>query len=257
MSRWKRILRYLGLLLGLGYVSLWVVFQPSHERKWVPGHAVLPHISADASSTVTITGFRDFEWYVADEAHESYTTQTFPLNSITRVDVLISHFSEYEGIAHIFLSFVRSDGEEVVVSLEARREEGEAYSPLLGTLRQYEMLYVVGSARDLIDARVGVRDERVYRYHTIATPEKAQALFGLLATDINDLHTAPRMYNTLTHNCTNEITRKVEMISEVEFPLSWKTVLPGYFDEVLYELALIPTDDTFEQVKERARLELH
>jgi Domain of unknown function (DUF4105) len=253
MTYWKRTVGYLLIVLVLGYLTTWVVFQPSHERTWTTGHQVLPQVVFDTDRVVTITGFRDFEWHTAADAQEHYRTRTVLLDSIKQVDVLISHFSTYEGIAHIFVSFGLTDGEEIVVSLEARREQGETYSPLLGMLRQYEMIYVVGSARDLINARAELRGERLYRYHTIATPLQAQALFSALADDINGIYTTPRMYHTLTHNCTNEITRKVERISAVAFPLSWKTVLPGYFDEVLYDLALIPTTDTFETTKERAR----
>lgn len=234
----------------LGYIVLFLTFQPSHNRNWELGHEKLPHLSYSSSSTIaTIENYRDFNWTSVKEAEVNYTTRDFDLSKIQTVDVFISHFDDFEGLAHIFLSFGLTDGEHIVVSLETRREVGENFSPLLGVLRQFEIIYVVGSERDIVGVRTGHRNERVYLYPTTASPEKAQALFAKLTTAFNDVYETPRMYNTLTHNCTNELTRPVESISDVNFPLTWKTILPGYFDEILYELGLIDNSVDFITTK--------
>jgi hypothetical protein len=165
------------------------------------------------------------------------------------VDVVISHFAEFEGLAHIFLSFGFTDGRHVSISLESRREKGEKFSPFWGMLDQFEIIYVVATDRDLIGLRTGHRNERVYIYPTVATPEKAQKLFVRLAENINAIYEKPVMYNTLMHNCTNEITREVEGISTIDFPLTYKSILPGYFDEVLYEVKVIDTKKSFEETR--------
>jgi len=240
------------VIVGLFYLVLFFVFQPSHDRDWELGHEALPKITYfDTRSFVTIDNFRNFNWTSVKEAEVSYETRNFDLDQMTGVDVLISHFDDFEGLAHIFLSFGFEEGERVVVSLETRRESDETFSPLLGILRQFEIIYVVGSEEDIVGVRTGYRDERVYLYPTKATPEQARQLFGLLVEDINGVYEKPRMYNTLTNNCTNELTRPVEVMSEVDFPLTWKTILPGYFDEVLYDLELIDTSQTFAEIKSR------
>ncbi len=237
------------LLFWLGFfLILQVLFQPSHNRDWEIGHEALPTISF-ADGTVTIDNFRNFDWYEEYKANAIYETISFKEEDIQSVDVFISNFAEFQGLAHIFLSFGLKNGQYVTVSLETRRESDEKFSPILGILRQYEIIYVVGSERDLVGARTGPRDERVYLYPTKATPEQAKRLFRLLAEDINTIATEPRMYNTLTQNCTNEITRRVEEVADVSFPLSWKTVMPGYFDEVLYEMGIIDTSVPFAEIK--------
>ena len=153
-------------------------------------------------------------------------------------------------MAHIFLSFGFANNEYVVVSLETRREIGETFSPILGILRQFEIIYVVGSEEDIIGVRTDVREnERVYLYPTIATPEKARALFMALAKDINETYTKPKMYNTLLNNCTNGITRRVEDIADINFPLlgklSYLVTLTRYF----YEMNLIESSESFDQIK--------
>lgn len=225
-----------------------IAFQPSHDRDWELGQEQLPRFVFH-ENILTIENFRNFDWQSETDAVSYYEKRTFNLVDITSVDVFISHFDDFEGLAHIFLSFGFSDGRHIVVSLETRREKGEKFSPIFGVLRQFEIIYVVGSEKDIVGLRTDIRDERVSLYRTIASPEKSRDLLLKIADDVNGIYTQPRMYNTLTNNCTNALTRRVEDISDVKFPLTWKTVLPGYFDEVLYEMRLIPQYGDFAETK--------
>ncbi len=248
----QRRLLYVVVLFSVLYLVLYASFRPSHERAWELGQEVLPSIEVKENGEITVTNFRNFDWQKEGSTTPRYETRTFSLDTLETVDVLISHFADFEGLAHIFLSFGFADGEHLIVSFETRREMGEKFSPILGVLRQFEIIYVVGSEQDIIGVRTDVREgERVYMYPTKATPEKAKELFLALTHDINELSRTPRIYNTLFHNCTNEITRRVESISDVVFPLTWKTVLPGYFDEVLYEMELIQSDLSFDEIKRK------
>ena len=255
MSIRKKIFRSFGFIvvsLAVFYIVILLLFRPSHDREWQLGHEALPQIVySTESSQISIANYRNFAWTEVNAADIQYETRSFDLDQMSGVDVIISHFDDFEGLAHIFLSFGFTDGNQVVVSLETRRESDESFSPLLGILRQYEMIYVVGSEKDVVGVRTGHRDERVYLYPTKATPEQARRLFDLLAVKINDVYNAPTMYNTLTNNCTNELTRSVEEMSDIDFPLTWKTILPGYFDEVLYDLELIDGEGAFSAVKDR------
>ena len=240
----------LAILIGGLYIALFLTFQPSHDRNWELGHEELPLIAySTTSNEITIENYRNFHWTGTTSADIAYETVSFDLDTITGVDVFISHFDDLEGLAHIFLSFGFTDGTHAVISVETRREDDEAFSPLKGILRQYEIIYVVGSEADIVGVRTGHRAERVHLYPTRATPEQARELFNLMAVEINDVYHTPRMYNTLTRNCTNELTRAVEKMSTIDFPITWKTILPGYFDEVLYELQLIDTDKPFDEIK--------
>ncbi|MBP9728063.1 MAG: DUF4105 domain-containing protein [Candidatus Moranbacteria bacterium] len=237
-----------GSALLLCVIGFFLLVRPSHDRDWELGQERLPRFVRDGD-TLRVENFRNFPWTGEMESIVRYETRSFDLASVQTLDVFISHFDDFEGLAHIFLSFGFSDGEYLVVSLESRREVGEEFSPILGLFRQYEIIYVVGSEEDLVGARVGVRNERVYRYPTVATPDQARALLLRFGEDINSVYEEPRFYHTLLHNCTNELTRRVEEMSQVDFPLSWKSVLPGYFDEVLYEMGLIQKVGSFADTK--------
>ena len=244
-----------GLIFAIGsIVALYGVplalFQPSHDRDRELGQEALPYIAMDDTGTITITKFRNFDWRKEGAVSPRYESRTFHSRDLNRVDVFISHFDDFEGLADIFLSFGFANSQHLVVSLETRRENDEAFSPSRGIFRQFEIIYVVGSEEDIVGLRTDVREgERVYLYPTKATEKQSRDLFVAIANDINDVHGKPRIYNTLTRNCTNELARRVEDISTVRFPITWKTILPGYFDEVLYRIAIIENEAPFDKVK--------
>ncbi len=249
----KRIFKffaYFFVAIFVFAISLNFIFKPSHDREWEFGQEKLPRILFEDVNVVKIENYRDFDWKKDGTADQNYITKEFDFNKLDSVDVFISHFDKFEGLAHIFLSFGFKDNGHVVVSLETRRETDEEFSPLLGILRQFEIIYVVGSERDIVGLRTNVRGERVYLYPTKATPEQAKTYFKLVAEDINAIYEKPRIYNTLTHNCVNELTRRAEQVSGLDFPIfTLESILPGYFDKVLYDLKLISTEENFEETK--------
>jgi hypothetical protein len=259
--------------LGLLAFGVWLFFQKaSHDRAWEVGQEKLAHFVFDGDN-FEIRNYRNFDWEKNTEGKASlvmdscsvenelskkgicYEARKYKLSDIETVNVIISHFDDFEGLAHIFISFVMKEGENIVMSMETRRELGEEFSPWLGMMRQFEIIYVVGSESDIIGLRTRVRGERVYVYPTIANEDKAQKLFLSLAKEVNAIYENPKMYHTLTSNCTNEITRRVEEISTLDFPLTWKTVLPGYFDEILHEMKVIPADKSFEEIKAQYKVD--
>lgn len=255
--RRKKILRASAVAIALCvvmYLVLVVSFRPSHDRDWELGQERLPRFTFQ-DEQLTIENFRNFDWKGEGIANVRYETRVFDVRDIRSVDVFISHFDTFEGLAHIFLSFGFSDGRHIVISMETRREVGEHFSPILGVLRQFEIIYIVGSEQDIVGLRTDIRDERVYLYRTIASPLQARELLLKIAEDVNSIYEEPRMYNTLTHNCTNALTRRVEDISEVKFPWTWKTILPGYFDEVLYSMNLIAPAGDFQEMKRQSLID--
>ncbi len=250
----KRIFVYVILLVLIIFSAVVLSKKPSHDRDWELGQEKLPKIEID-DNLITVKNLRDFDWQ-KEGTEVNYIEKTFDLNKLDGVDVVISHFSDFEGMAHIFLTFRFEDNENIAISVETRREDFEEFEPIKGLFRKFEIIYVVATEEDLIGVRTNVREdgrgERVYLYPTIATPEKSQELFKLLAEDINNVYDNPTFYNTLFNSCINTITRRVEEISILEFPITYKTILPGFFDEVLYEIGVFPKNNlTFEEFKKK------
>lgn len=236
-------------------LNTWLV--PTHNRVWELGQDRLPVARLDGN-ILTIDYVRDFTWRLEngeEQADERYETRAYHLDQVKGIDVFISHFSSFEGLAHIFLSFTFAEGDPLVLSVESRRDAGESFSPLLGLMAQYELMIVAGTERDLVGVRGHIRHERVYRYPTVATPEIARELLLELVKDMQAIEREPRFYHTLANNCTNFVTRKVAAVTDVEFPLTWKTIFPGYFETVLLKLGLLQFGENEAWEKEKYRLQ--
>ncbi len=205
---------------------------------------------------LTVHNIRDFK-HQADSFTENYITETYDLEKIKNVWFIVSHFSETnEGLAHTFLSFEFEDDKFLAISIEARREKNESYSPLKGILKQYEMLYVVGTEEDLLKLRTEIRDEKVYLYPANTTPEKSRKLLLSFMDRMNQIHDKPEFYNTILNNCTNQIIKHIETFSDKDFPFfSWNIFMPGYSDEVAYEMELIPHDLPLEEIQKKYRVD--
>ena len=80
---------------------------------------------------------------------------------------MLSTFSDWQGPAHAFLSFGFNTGkgmEYVSISVEARKEKGEDYSPFVGLFKQYELNYVVADENDVVKLRTNYRKDPVYLF---------------------------------------------------------------------------------------------
>lgn len=237
------IISLIFILIGL------VLFRkPTHNRVWELGQEKLARIEIK-NSRAKIINFRNFDWMGNNLANINYSQEIFDLEKISGMDLAISHFSKFEGMAHVFIVFRFEDNNNIVISVESRREKGEHYSPLLGLFREFEIIYVVGSERDIVGLRTDIRKEKVKLYPVSLKKEEAKRLLLLIAKDINNIYTNPAFYNTFLNNCANVITRKIEHILNIKIPFGWGTFLPGYIDKVFYKLKLIPADKPFEEIK--------
>jgi hypothetical protein len=247
---WNALLAVAGTLV-VAYVALRLTTRPSHDRAWRPEQAVLPRVSFDGDR-VHVRNVRDFTFRSATDFTPAYREHTYDLRKLERVWFVLSPFNrEWRGPAHSFLSFQFADGQYVSVSVEARRQAHEAYSPLKGTLRQYELMYVIGEERDVIGVRAVTNDDPVYLYPARATPQQARALFVAMMKRAQRIEREPVFYNTFTNNCTTNILDPVNELLDKDIPISVGTVLPGYSDKLAFQRGLIDTDLTLEQARAR------
>jgi hypothetical protein len=168
--------------------------------------------------------------------------------------LIIVPFADMPQIAHVMLSFGFANDEYVAVSVEIRKEKGEQYSPVAGFLRKYELMYVVGDERDLIQLRTIYRLDDVYVYRTRATPEQARLLFADMLRRANKLTKEPEFYNTLTNNCTTNVVDHINKLWPNRIAYNLQLLLPGYSDRVAFELGLLDTDKSFEETRAAARV---
>ncbi len=214
---------------------------PSNQRAWRADLAVVPYADFDGDQ-VTVHNVRDFVYQNDEEFVVNYLDEQFDLNQIETVDFLVVPFKNAPSLAHTMLSFGFRDGRYLGVSVEARLEEGEEYSPIAGALRQYELIYVIATERDLIGRRTRHRAVDVYLYPTKATRVQARALFVDVMKRANKLASEPEFYDTITNNCTSNIVRHINRLQPGRIPFDFRVLLPGYSDQLAHELGLLDTD---------------
>lgn len=219
----------------------WLGIRPRNDRDWHPYQQVLAHAEFQGDSVV-IRDLRNFRFAAEGGFTPGYEDRTLRLQDLDSLWFVLSPFSEWKGPAHTMLSF-GFGSEYVTVSIEARKEAGEAYSPWKGLLKRYELMYVVGDERDLVGLRTEQYGDDVYLYPVRATPEQARALFLEMMQEANALYERPKFYNSILSACGSGIARHVNRIAgKRAIPLSYKVLLPAYSDELLMDLGLIETD---------------
>lgn len=242
------------VVLAVSGAAVLTATQPRADRAWVPQHAVMTHADVRGSS-VALHRMRSFTYTAEDRFTAAYVDRAYDLDKLESVWFIVTPFSKHwRGPAHTFVSFGFSDSQYVAISVEARREPGETYGPLVGLFKQFELIYVIGDERDLIGSRAAFGGYDVYVYPIRTTRERIRALFLEMTARANALAASPEFYNTLTNNCTSNVVAHVNNIAPRRVPRGIKTILPGYADEVAYSLGLIDNALTLDEARRRFRV---
>ncbi len=236
-----------------------MILTPSHNRNWRDENAKISEIIFDKNSDeITVINFRDFysSKNTDDFIVQNWTTETFDMNELESVDFILSHFHSLHGLAHSFLVFNFKDGKNLAISVETRLEKKVEYSPFSGLFNQYEIIYIVGSTRDLIDSRTGYRHEEVYLYKTVADKKVSRMIFESFAKEINNLNKAPQFYNTAFNNCMTSIVPHIEDATGEKIWWTWKFLLPGFADKKAFNLGFLanPKNLPFEKLQAESKL---
>ena len=230
-------------------VLLWMTNHPSMNRTWATDQEQMPVVTF-SEQQVTIQNMRHATYRTTEDYDINWVTKTYDLDQITRMDFMIETLTTW-GVAHTLMTFGFANGDYVAISVEVRKEVGETYSPLKGIYKQYELMYVIADERDLIGLRANVRKDPVYLYPVKVTPEQTRAMFVSMLKRAHQLGENPEFYNTLNSTCTTNIVRHMEELTQEKLPLDMRVLLPGYSDELVFELDLIDTDLLLEDARKR------
>jgi hypothetical protein len=219
----------------------------------VPELKVLARADIDGDK-VTIHNVRNCEFFSYRDCLVDHYDKTYDLSQLETVDFVMIPFAENRAIAHTMLSFGFADGDRVGVSAEVRLEKGESYGAAVGLFNQFELIYVVADERDLLPVRAEHRNVDVLLYRTTATPEQSKKLFLDVLKRVNQLHDKPEFYDTFSNNCTTNIVRHINTLAPGRVPFDYRVLLPGYADNLAYDLGLIDNSLPFAEVRRRARI---
>lgn len=246
----RRILAAVAVVVATA-VAVWVSIRPRSDRTWIVEHAVLPEAVVEGP-LVRVRNVRNFAYTARDRFTPGYEDRTYDLDKLVSVWYVLTPFSmDWRGPAHSFVSFGFADSQFVAISVEARREPGETYGALAGLFKRFELFYVVGDERDLVGRRAVFDEDRTYVYPIRAKPERMRAMFLAMLERANRLRARPEFYNSLTNNCTSNVIAHVNQIAPRTVPSGFKTILPGYTDEVAFQLGLIDTELDLEGARQK------
>lgn len=249
LSLRKKVLLGL-LLLVVVWVSVLLISRtPSNDRDWSLDQTVLPYAEF-SGDTITVRNIRNFSYQSRDEYTPAYYDKTVLLQDVVSVDYIVEPLASVAA-AHTLLSFGLRDGSHIAISVEIRKEVGEEFSPAKGIFEEYELMYVVVDERDALTLRAIHRDNPVYIYPTVATPEVAQTLFKDMLTRATRLRSEPEFYNTLTNTCATNIADHINAVVPDTIGWDYRLLLPMESDTLAQELGLIDVSLSIEELRER------
>lgn len=244
----------LALVAIMALAAFFLMRSPSNDRAWQEHLSVLarPSVSADRSR-VAFESIRNFAYDESGVVSRGYLSRDYEVAAVSGVRFILEPFPELPAFGHTFLVFEFDNAEPVAFSIESRLEEGERYSVGTGLLNSYELAYTWGTERDFLTRRAVMLGNELYGYPLALSREDAQDVFIALAEATAELEAAPRFYNTLAHNCTNELANIVNERTEHRLPWGWSRVLTGFSDAYLFRMRLIE-GASFADAREAARM---
>jgi hypothetical protein len=143
------------------------------------------------------------------------------------------------------------DAPPLTISIETRPEVGEGFAPVASMFKQFELIYVVGTERDLVGVRTNHRGEPTYLYRLNSSADDARRLLLVYLERINQLADHPEFYHLLTNSCTINIVRYANAAGR-QGRFDIRHLLNGLIDSYLYHSGRINTDLPFEELRERS-----
>ena len=225
---------------------------PSHDRLWKVEQSSMPVAQYDGTR-VQIRQVREARWRTNTDRDLKYGDWSFRWDDILGVDFITVPFKDLPMLAHTMLSFPLRDGRAICVSVEARLEEDEVYSPIAGTGPNYELIYVIGDEEDLLGLRAVARTDDVYLYPSKATPQQAAALLRVILDRANGLRESPEFYHSVNNNCTTNLISHLLEVVDIDPDQIWSRYVPGMStDRWAYDLGLLASDYSFAETRRKA-----
>lgn len=250
-----RIALVLLLLVAIIAAAPLVLRQPRADRQWEPALARPPFFVKTGASQWLLKDLRAFEFYEGGETTTGWRDEEIDADKLKEIWFFIEPFKAWDGVAHSLVSFV-FDGEApktLSISVEARREKGDPYSPFRGAFNAYELIYVWSTEKDILTRIAAGLDHDIYAYRLNVTQEQARAILDHFIDRTNALHDHPRFYNTLTSNCTNELAKAVNDAFPGVLPWHYSYWLTGYAAAHLHALGFLGARKTpFAEIKAQA-----
>jgi hypothetical protein len=175
--RWRALAAYLVLFAVL--LAWWLGIEPSNDRDWQPDVAKLAYATVDGDM-ITVHNIRNFAYRSETDYTPAWYDKTYDPPS-WKASIWWRSTGWARPSPTLWSASPFAGGDHLAISIETRKEKGEAYSTIKGFFRQYELYYVVADERDVIRLRTNYRHdppEDVYVYRTQGRSRMAANCFS-------------------------------------------------------------------------------
>jgi hypothetical protein len=251
---WRGRLALGAMSFAIAFAALlvwWWQIPPSNNRLWADDVAQMT-TGVVAGDRVTLKNVRNFDWRTKTDYTQHWETRTYDLRRLNSLDMILSYWS-MPAIAHVLISFGFDDGEQVVFSVEIRREKTESFSEVGGFFKEFELSVIACDERDVIRVRTNVRGEDDYLYRIRMPVADIRSLFLAYVSQANDVARKPRFYNTITANCTTIIYHMMKRIVG-HLPLDYRLLLSGYLPGYVYKVGGLDKRYSLEELRALGRI---
>jgi hypothetical protein len=250
LQLWQKLIPFVLIDLIIVGLVIFLLKTPSNDRDWAEEFAVLPEPTIQGD-VVKIKNIRDWRYTSQGPISKNYITREFKVSELERVWFMVEPFSGWDGVAHTYFVFDFKNQEPVALSIEARREKTESFNFITGLMRQFDLIYIWGTEQDLTASRVITYRNQVYMYPLMINQESGQKLFLSVVNETAQLVHQPRFYNTITSNCTSNLADHANRVQSGAVPYHYARFLPGYSAQLLYDLKLLDTAQSLDQLKSK------
>lgn len=255
----------LGLLIAILAVLLFIAAvlmkSPRTDRDWKDALSKVAVFTEVSPGTYALPQLRAYTFDEGGQQNPAWGEITLNTDDLHEMWFFVEPFPSNRLFGHSFLSFVFDDGngerKTVSVSIEARMEKGEQYSPLKGVFRNYELLYVWSTEKDILTRITVGLDHNLYAYKLDLEDDQIKKLFEYFVWRSNALADRPRFYNTLHSNCTNELAKAVNEAFPSALPWHRSWIMTGRSAKWLHKLGFVRSgpEEDFETLTTRADIQ--
>jgi hypothetical protein len=227
--------------------------KPSNDRVWSQDQAILAYAEIK-KPLVKIYNIRNFSYKSEMDYTPDYYDKTFNIDEIESLDYILTHFTGYKLAAHAMLSFGFKNNQHVIISIEIRKKKGDKFSAVKGLFNEFELMYVVGDEKDLVQLRSNHRKDNVYLYPIKISKNGIKNIFLDMLKKANELKDTPEFYNTIFNSCVVNLVKHANKGTAKKIPMNIEVFLPENSDRFIYNLGLIDTTLSFEETRKKFRI---
>lgn len=260
MRSWFGRIATAALILLASFIIYLGTKVPSNDRVWADSFENIATLTKTGEFSYNVDNVRAFEFDAAGDLEASWLSKTLRSDQIVEAWFFVEPFASDDRFGHTFVSFVFEDEtgerEAIAVSVEARKEKGEGYSPLRGVLRDYELSYVWSTEKDMTTRIAISLGNPLYAYPINKNLDQAKIIFDHFVKRTNALAERPRFYNTITSNCTNELFKSVNDAIPGSIPRNPTWLMTGRSPNYLHKAGHLGDPDAeFEDIRAAAKID--